>query len=395
MTRIAMVLITLAASSQAQAQVAQLNTSSAAAAPPRPAPTVFMLGGYVEALYQWNFGNPSNGLTNFRGFDNRHNSFTLSNVALDAQWDDQNLVGRLTLNVGHTPSTYYLNEPQSAGTVGANDSGAELWKYVQQANTGYRWGARRQFTAAAGLFLSPIGPESMAVRENWNWSRSNLFFGLPFYHTGIRLTYTLSERWAVTVAAYNGWNSVVDNNRDKSLSTQATWTRPTVNVSFLYFGGVERGLGAPEGRGWRHLLDAHATWQTAPWLTLLAHGNAGFERTNFGLSHWQAAAIYARCRLVERLFFAVRADAFLESVARNAAGGASSIFWPTPWVASGTATLDYRPHDRLSARIEFRQDRAQDDIFFRGSVAGDGRATAFVPNRASQSTVTLGVTTWF
>ena len=63
------------------------------------------LGGYVEANYQWNFNQPSNGLTNYRGFDNRHNTFTLSNVALDAQWDASNVVGQLMLQVGHTPST--------------------------------------------------------------------------------------------------------------------------------------------------------------------------------------------------------------------------------------------------------------------------------------------------
>lgn len=70
------------------------------------APTPFVLGGYAEALYQWNFNDPSNRLTNFRGFDNRHNTFTLSNVALDATWDHVGLVARLTLQVGHTPSTY-------------------------------------------------------------------------------------------------------------------------------------------------------------------------------------------------------------------------------------------------------------------------------------------------
>jgi len=56
-----------------------------------------------------NFNNPSNGITNFRGFDNRHNTFSLSNVALDATWDHENLVGRLTLQVGHTASA--LNAP--------------------------------------------------------------------------------------------------------------------------------------------------------------------------------------------------------------------------------------------------------------------------------------------
>lgn len=369
--------------------------SSEDTAAARPAPNPFVLGAYAEAFYQWNFNNPSNGLTNFRGFDNRHNTFTLSNIALDAQWDYENLIGRVTLQVGHTPSTYYLAEPMSPGADGANASSAELWKYIQQAYAGYRFGLGNGLTVTAGVFLSPIGPESIAVRDNWNWSRSNLFFGLPFYHTGVRATYALTDEWAVTVAGYNGWNSVVDNNDEKSVSAQLTYTRDDVVASVLYFGGIERAPGAPEGRAWRHLFDAHVTWNATPWLSLLAHANGGFEPNDFGVSAWTAGALYARFRIVEPLFFAVRGDAFYEHVAENSVGRASPIFWPAPWVTSGTATVDYRPHERVSFRLEYRHDHAGGDMYFGGSVAGDGAATPFVPNRASQDTLTIGTTTWF
>lgn len=157
------------------------------------APQTFTLGGYAEAFYQWNFNQPANGITHYRGFDNRHNSFTVANAVLDAQWDYENVIGRVALQVGHTPSTYYLSEPSSPGTAGAGRSDADLWQYLQQAYVGYRFRVGRGLLVSAGLFLSPIGPEGMAVHDNWNWSRSNLFFGLPFYHTGLRVAYPLSE----------------------------------------------------------------------------------------------------------------------------------------------------------------------------------------------------------
>lgn len=357
------------------------------------APVAF--GGYVEAFYQWNFDDPSNGISNFRGFDNRHNTFTLSNVALDAAWDHEGLVGRLTLQIGHTPSTYYLSEPGSPGANGANASDAELWKYVQQAYAGYRFGLGGGLTVTAGLFLSPIGPESMAVRDNWNWSNSNLFFGLPFYHTGVRASYALTDEWAVTVAGYNGWNSVVDNNDEKSVSVQLNLERPDVSASLLYFGVVERLRGATEGRAWRHLLDSHVTWHATERLSLRAHSNGGIEPNAFGASAWAAGALYARYRIFAPLFCAVRGDVFLEHLGESAVGRASAIFWPAPWVASGTATLDYRPHERVSFRLELRHDHAGADLYFGGSVVGDGAVTPFVANRVSQDTLTLGATTVF
>ena len=153
------------------------------------------IGGYAETYFQWNINEPSNGITNYRGFDNRHDTFTLSNVAIDAQWDDSSVIGRLTLQVGHTPSTYYLAKPPLPGAGGANATGAEVWKYIQQAYVGYRsTGVARVGSRAGGIFLSPIGPEGIAVKDNWNWSRSNLFFGLPFYHTGCALDVSAHRR---------------------------------------------------------------------------------------------------------------------------------------------------------------------------------------------------------
>ncbi len=356
----------------------------------------FQLGGYVEGFYQWNLGKPSNGITNYRGFDNRHNTFTLSNLALDASWDLEDLVGRVTLQVGHTPSTYYLAEPASAGASGANATGPELWKYVQQAYAGYRFDVGRGLLLQAGLFLSPIGPEGMAVRDNWTWSRSNLFFGLPFYHTGARLTYPLSEAWAVTLACYNGWNSVVDNNDEKSLSAQVTYTRPeSLALSLLYFTGVERPRGAVEGRAWRHLVDMHATFHATPRLSLMAHVNAGTEPNRIGTSAWAAGALYARFRVSKTLFLAARGDVFRERVPSGEGGAAAALFWPVPWVASGTATVDLRPHERASFRLEYRHDQAAGDMYFGDAVIGDGITTPFTPNRRAQDTVTAGVTTWF
>ncbi|MFO0589496.1 MAG: outer membrane beta-barrel protein [Polyangiaceae bacterium] len=355
----------------------------------------FTLSGYVEGFYSWNFNAPSNGITNYRGFDDRHNAFTLSNVALDALWDRDDLLGRLTLQIGSTPSTYYLGEPPLPGTGAASASGPDTWKYLQQAYAGYRIPVGRGLSVTAGLFLSPIGPESIAVKDDWAFSRSNLFFGLPFYHTGVRVAYPLTDAWVVSLHGFNGWNSVVDNNDEKSVCAQIAYARPDVAFSFLYFGGVERPRDAPEGRAWRHLFDAHVTWSATPRLSLQAHADAGFEKNRFGTSGWAAGAVAARVKLHKVLYLAARGDAFFEEVADNSLGRAAPLFWPAPWVSSGTATADLRPHDRVSFRLEYRHDHAGANMFFGGAVATDATTGQAAPNRTSQDTVTLGATSWF
>src|SRR5262249_47697500 len=141
------------------------------AQPVQSAQPSIQFGGWVEAYYAFNFNQPSNGITDLRGFDNRHNSFNLSNVAVDTQWDWEGVNGRVTLQWGSTPATVYLAEtaaPTLGSGVGAQS--ISLWQFVQQANVGYRIPIGSGLNVRAGLFLSPIGPENLNVKDNWFYS---------------------------------------------------------------------------------------------------------------------------------------------------------------------------------------------------------------------------------
>ena len=151
------------------------------------------------------------------------------------------------MQVGSVPSSYYLVEPSLAGTNIVNASGPELWKYLQEAFLGYKVPIGRGLLIEAGLFFSPIGPEVVPVKGNWNWSRSNLFAGLPAYDTGLRASYSLDEAWSISLGVYNGWNSVVDNNTEKSVSLVVNYQEGPLLAQFVYYGGTEWPTGAPGG----------------------------------------------------------------------------------------------------------------------------------------------------
>lgn len=365
---------------------------------PPPAEPSVVVGGYVEAFVSHNFNAPDNGVTNLRGFDDRSDSITLANVAVDVAGTRGDVAGRVVLQVGHTPNSYYLAEPTKAAIGSAGESDAHTWRTVQQAWGA--WQASDKTAFDAGLFLSPIGPESIAARDDWNFSRSNLFFGLPFYHTGARVNFAPSEPWKLTGAVYNGWNSVLDNNKGKSVSAQALFTKAPVTASLLYFGGVERPEGAPEGQPWRHLVDAYVQVDPTDRVSFLVHGDVGFEPNAFGLSGWQAGALYARVRPIDPLYFAARGDWFREVVASDSTGSAGGVFWPATEdgvarVASATVTVDWRPvEDGLSLRLEGRHDAANTDMYFANDVEVDADG-ASIPNALSQQTVTASVITWF
>lgn len=399
----------LAAPGAALAQTADATEATrpleaTAAQPPAPAPPPsgavltagranLTLSGYAEALWQWNFNDPANGVTNYRAFDSRHNAFTLSNVVLDAAWQYRRVQGRVALQVGQTPEQYYGAEPSRPAEGTAGPTGRDVWRFIQQANVGYRapvGGA--SLLVEAGIFLSPVGPETMSVRENWNWSRSNLFFGLPYYHTGLRGTYSSANgRHALAAGVFNGWNSVVDNNDGKSVMLQYTYTPASdAALNLLYFGGPERAAGDPAGPAWRHMLDAYARLRASRALSVMGHVNAGFESNRFGVHSWTAFAAYGRFDLTRLLHATLRIDFFQES----APAGSPRIFWPADWVSSQTVTVDLTPFDHALFRFEYRHDVAEGAMYFRDREGASGPG-AQTPTSRSQDTFTAGMVAWF
>lgn len=352
------------------------------------------VGGYVETFAQWNANDPSNRITAARGYDNRAGAFALSNAVMHATAVNGPVGARIALQVGQTGETIYLAEPSAPGGGGAPATDGRAWKHLQEANVSYAAGDRLRIDA--GLFLSPIGPEGPVILDQWSWSRSNLFFALPAYHAGARLTGKTAGGTEVSLLVGHGWNDVVDNNDAKSLAIRAAGGTAGGGLTgaVLYAGGVERADGAPEGEPWRHLFDAYATWALHPHVSVLVHADAGFEETAFGRSHWAAGATSVRVRLRPTLHLAARTDLFREHAAEDADGRAAPIFWPVSRVASQTLTCELRPRDDASFRLEYRHDAANAPLYFEGSVPVDASGAA-VPNAETQDTLTAGMAVRF
>jgi len=362
----------------------------------------FTLSGYVETFYQYNFNNPGNGISNYRGYDNRHNAFTLSNAVLDAGFRAKNLLGRLALQIGHSPATYYAQEPNLGGGDGAGESDDKLWRYLQRASVG--WQASKAILFEAGLFLTNIGVESLVVKDNWNYSRTTASTRLPNYSTGVKGTWHATDRLDVMTGVFNGWNTILDNNDEKSILVQAQYkVKEAASFSAAYYGGVERPGGAVEGRPWRHAFDLYAQISATDWLEVAGEGNGGFEDGRFGFHWFAGTAAYARAnipisigaRKKDALYLALRGDRLWEDFAANDRGTASPILLPAKHITSGTATIDLRPVKGLSVRLEYKYDVSNAKLFFRSSVEGDGKQTPYVPNARSQNTLLLGVVGWF
>jgi hypothetical protein len=346
------------------------------------------VSGTMEVYASLNTNMPSNGITAYRGFDQRAGTIAVSNasVTVDGRYGPVDVL--IIAQTGLLTSTDYAAEPSQPLGGGAGESSADLWRHLQQGVIG--WDAHEQVRVEAGVFSSPIGVEAMAAKDGWTFSRSNLFFGLPFYHTGARVHVSVADGMRVSVGVVNGWNSVVDNNRRPSGYVQLSADTDRIDGSLLYFGGVERGLDAAEGQPWRHLIDAWVQASVHPRVAISVHGDIGMEEGKTGTDQWVGGAVALRGEIAPRVAIAARGDLLAE----KATPGTSALFWPTDAdgrgrLASATATLEVKPVSVLQLRLEGRYDRGLAPMFFDRTVAEDAATGLGLPERLDQATVTL------
>jgi hypothetical protein len=355
------------------------------------------VGGYIEAYYSANFRKPENNITNNRWLDEKHNTFTLQTVALDIAAERGPFSAKVTLMFGPTADRWYfegVRVPETETGVVLSPAGYnnETWKHIQVAYAGYRAPLGDGLLLQGGLFATQVGYEGAAVKDNWNWSRSNLFNFLPFFHVGARVAYPLTEKLTLTAAVYNGWNQATDLNGGKSVSLQASYVSGKWLGNLLYLGGPERASGDGSGQPWRNLFDAVGQFDVHPNLSLALHANAGWEDSNFGNHSWVAGALYARAKATDWLYFAARGDGIYESVPE--ANPASWILLGgSDHVLSATLTAELRPMgDGFSMRLEYRHDDSDKDVpLYYKSGFTNGLQNA----SATQDTFTIGLTGWF
>ena len=95
--------------------------------------------------------------------------------------------------------------------------GTDFLRNIEEGYISYLAPVGKGLQIDFGKFTTPIGAEVIEAKDNWNYSRSLLFaLAIPYYHTGLRLTYAPTSKVSVMGLVVNGWNNVVENNSGKT-----------------------------------------------------------------------------------------------------------------------------------------------------------------------------------
>ncbi len=343
-------------------------TAGAAAAQgttPPPAPTAPPPAAEPAGGVQWhafaslsdvaNLNHPSSRLNGFRVFDFSDHSLALDVAEVTVMRDAAgrgNVGFRVDLEGGQAIPRVSASSDLFHALEKAEERNVDL----QQAyvSVGLGGGVR----VDAGKFVTPLGLELI---EGWdgyndNASRSLLFgYAIPFTHTGVRVT-VAAERVSGLVAVVNGWDTVKDNNRGKTVAAQVSLT-PTEALT-VTVGGIT----GPEQRDNTHNLrtvfDVVAAWTLSDAVTLQFNADDGREAhaaPDGGQARWRGAAGYARFALSNAVALCVRGEVF-----DDPDGARTGVAQRLEEI---TVTPELRVNPHLITRLDFRVDTSNRAVF--------------------------------
>jgi hypothetical protein len=375
---------------QLEAEVRQLRAAQppAAAAPPAAppaAPAVPSVEARLQALeegvsllkglewsgmlyssYTYNFNTPDSRENSRRVFDTRHNNFTFDLLQLSiAKTTPGGLGFKTVLDVGKTARGIAADWDGDGALSDAEESNDFE---VQEAYLTYTLPLGRGVGLKAGKFVTLLGAEVIEAPANYNISRSFLFgFAIPFTHTGVLVSYPVSELLSVTAGVVNGWDNVVDANDGKTFLGSLGLT-PWEGLSWT-FNGVYGPEQAERGGAKRGVFDTVLSY--TPWehLEVVLNYDRGTERGLLADGQealWQGVAGIVS---VGGGFFrpewvpfslAVRGEWFAD--ADNTRFGVEGLEGGLE-VWEVTTTLKWQVSEYLQARLEYRHDEANKRAF--------------------------------
>jgi hypothetical protein len=320
--------------------------------------------GYLQASYVGNLQNSTNNPGNQgRQFDTYGNSFSLNTFLLQ--------IAKPVGDSDHYGFTARLRTGQDAAALNAATGSGGSNFAVQEAYVTYVVPALSKLSLVGGRFVTPEGYEVVDTVNNPNFSEGLLFtWAEPINHTGIKGTYTLSDKVNATVGLVNGWNVDTDNNSAKTILWQIA-TTPMKNLAWSLQGLYGKEL-PDDSHSTLTSVDSVVTYSMGK-LTLAGQLNWGQQSndpnttTGEGTTHWDGVGVWATFAETDKCSTSARFEVMDDN--HNANRFAVTAPYPdgttNQTIREVTLTQKHMFNPGLGMRVEYRHDWSNQAYFLR------------------------------
>lgn len=328
------------------------------------------VGGFAAAGWSYNFNSPEGGLNTGRVFDVKEQDPTLHQLDLFVERPVDPSKG--VFDVGGKVEVLYGSDARFIHSNGLNfygDSFPQSYPDEQfdlvQAYASFAVPVGNGLQVTAGKFVTPLGYEVIAPTGNAFYSRSFLFGNaIPFTHTGITASYTLSEQVSVMGGVVRGWDQALEDANDMvSFLGGVTFTvGEDTKVVLAAITGPEQ---ADNESDYRTVFDLIVTHQLSDELLLALNADYGWEADaalDGGTANWFGVAGYASYELSDMLTLNGRGEYYSDQDRGFLNGSGTEV-----WAATVGLGIKPLPNDALGSNLlirpEIRFDYSPDDVF--------------------------------
>lgn len=323
------------------------------------------LSGYVDTSAIWNPGTGNANPAPFAFNAGKQDGFNLNAVQLALE---------KPLDEGQWSAGYKVDlvlGPDAPAVTGGGP--------IKQAYIAFRAPVGKGLDFKVGRFDTIIGYESFDSYKNPNYTRSYGYTLEPTEHTGVLMSYQVSDAFSFAAGVANTLTTGGINDRStraesaKALMGSITVTAPE-STGFLsgsaLYAGIINGFGSPT----ENQLNIYVGGTLATPVAGLRVG-ASYDQVHHlavagtDMGYASAIGLYASFKATDKLGFNLRG----EYAKGTGLGGLFAVPHPFHRVFGLTGTMDYSLWQNVVSRLEVRWDHAADgNNPFGGSTAGVG-----------------------
>lgn len=332
--------------------------------------------GYVSLSYTYNTNNPIPRIDQFRVFDFNDNDPQLDVAQLVVQHPVSE-PGQFGFRYNMIAGSGVPEVTAAYGMFRNTNTGIAHHFDIPEVYLSYIIGIKRGLRLDLGKFASNFGYEVIGGYDGYNdnFSRGFIFgYGLPFTHTGVKLSYPFSRRISGALLATNGCDAVTRLNGGVTFGGQiAAVTSKNTTLIFNFLHGPER---PHNNHDQRSLYEMVGTWKVLPRFSLAFDGLYADEdhaASNGSDAIWKGLAGYSKYQFTKAFSAAFRGEVFADI------GGSRT--GTTQTLLGFTLTPEYdlpakfsrirhefkRADGKVALRGEFRRDSSDKNTFRMGT----------------------------
>jgi len=303
----------------------------------------------LDGFFSHNYNDPGIGQNLLRNFDVREGQPTLN-------------MGKLMLDLAPAPVGFHIEVGGGKAfdifELAAPRGGHEGWKQFLQAYVSLKPQSWKGVQLDFGKFYTSAGAEVTDTYPNWTYSRPFLYALGPYYHTGLRVTKPITEKFTAGAQLVQGWNGLDGKNHGLTVGLTGAYNPSSkVGMAANFYTGPEDYFGL---KTYRNFMDLVLTLNPTAKSNFYVNFDYGRDKFSIGkaTANYYGVAVAGRYQLAPKFAVAARGEVY-----QDADG-----FWTgaAQQLREITLTGEFKPKDYFLTRVEYRRDWVETPFFPKG-----------------------------